>query len=537
MGNHNISRRDLLKYGGLTAAGAIGVSALTACSGGSSNSTTNNSSTTGGDNPLSFLAKPAAITNIKETKTYDVVVVGAGAAGVPAALSALEAGASVAVVQKESTAVSQGNTGSAIDVDNSDPAGVEALVSQLMCDNNNRPQRAFLELWARNGAEAVKWVIDRSGKGGAQVVDQGNAQEKSILTVNGYKLNYVTSFFGPKPYSTGDGMKAMADYAAKQGVEFFYSTPAQQLVMDGTRVKGVICQNSDETYTEFDANKGVILAAGDYQNDEAMCDYYIPDLTYFERKQYNKTGDGHKMGVWAGGHIEPLNHTKMLHDFDAGPASMCDMPFLSVNDKAVRFVNETTPMSWLNNYLRQEERTGWYSQVFDSDYMTQAASWPGALVDPEGLKNYMPEEPGTKTGVTEAQIRTFKADTLEELAKKLEIDATTFVKTVDEYNKMVEAGADTVFGKPAKYLVPVKTAPFYGIHRHVRISATCSGLSVDTNLQVLDSNDVPIDGLFAIGECAGYFYGGIDYPLTVPGLNLGHCYTFGYLTGKHVAAL
>lgn len=332
-------------------------------------------------------------------------------------------------------------------------------------------------------------------------------------------------------------MKAMADYAAKQGVEFFYSTPAQQLVMDGTRVKGVICQNSDETYTEFDANKGVILAAGDYQNDEAMCDYYIPDLTYFERKQYNKTGDGHKMGVWAGGHIEPLNHTKMLHDFDAGPASMCDMPFLSVNDKAVRFVNETTPMSWLNNYLRQEERTGWYSQVFDSDYMTQAASWPGALVDPEGLKNYMPEEPGTKTGVTEAQIRTFKADTLEELAKKLEIDATTFVKTVDEYNKMVEAGADTVFGKPAKYLVPVKTAPFYGIHRHVRISATCSGLSVDTNLQVLDSNDVPIDGLFAIGECAGYFYGGIDYPLTVPGLNLGHCYTFGYLTGKHVAAL
>ena len=61
------------------------------------------------------------------------------------------------------------------------------------------------------------------------------------------------------------------------------------------------------------------------------------------------------MPTGPGGVIEPLGHTKMLHDFDAGPASMCDMPFLAVNRKGERFVNETVAMSLLNNYLRDAE--------------------------------------------------------------------------------------------------------------------------------------------------------------------------------------
>ena len=56
------------------------------------------------------------------------------------------------------------------------------------------------------------------------------------------------------------------------------------------------------------------MACGDYQNDEEMLHYYQPDMTNFEPKQTNKTGDGHKMVVWAGGKIEDLAHTKMLHD-------------------------------------------------------------------------------------------------------------------------------------------------------------------------------------------------------------------------------
>ena len=89
----------------------------------------------------------------------------------------------------------------------------------------------------------------------------------------------------------------------------------------------------------------------------------------------------------AGGVIEPIGHTKMLHDFDAGPATMCDMPFLVVNRDGKRFINESVEMSLINNYLRDAHNAGHYCQVFDSDYMTAAAKWPGLLFPPEKLKN------------------------------------------------------------------------------------------------------------------------------------------------------
>ena len=81
-------------------------------------------------------------------------------------------------------------------------------------------------------------------------------------------------------------------------------------------------------------------------------------------------------------------------------------------------MNETVEMSLLNCYLRSKEDSGHYCQVFDSNYMEAAAEWPGKLVDPEGLKVYMPEEDVEREGVFEGQINTFKADTLEELAEQ-----------------------------------------------------------------------------------------------------------------------
>lgn len=545
-----ISRREVIKLGGLAAMGVTAASMLSGCSTSGSSSSTGTaadgtaewSSPTDGsaDYIPAFLIKPDPITDIAETHDYDVVVVGAGASGCPAALRARDCGASVAVMQKSGVAVSQGNSGAAIDIDNSDPAGIEALVSRLLGDNQYRCKRYFLDLWAHKSKEAVNYVIAAAQKGGMSAdnaFDQGNLQQKTITTVNGYSMNYITSFFGPKPITTGDGMKAVAKYAEEQGVEFYYSTPAQQLVQDENgKVTGVIGLDKDGNYIQLNAKNGVILACGDYQNNQEMRDYYVPDLKYFEPKQDMKTGDGHLMGVWAGGVLEPIGHTKMLHDFDAGPASMCDFPFLNVDENAKRFCDETVPMSLLNNFLKQEEKTGWYTQIFDADYMTFAADWKfGKLVDPAGLETYMPEVSGDKVGVFPDLIRTFKADTIEDLAKKLELDATQLKKTIDEYNAMCAAGSDTEFGKNPTYLHPIDAAPFYGIHRHIRISACCSGLSVDEDFHVLNGGDEPIEGLYAVGINAGYFYSGVDYPLTVYGLNLGHCYTFGYLVGESVA--
>ncbi|WP_205743329.1 FAD-binding protein [Geobacter sp. FeAm09] len=489
---------------------------------------------------LNFMPKPKPITDkeIAHTVTFDVVVVGAGAAGVPAALSAAENGAKVAVVQKHPMPISQGNTGSGIDLAKSDKAGVEALVARLIADSAHRCSPSLIRQWAYNSGEAVKWVIDRAKQAGSPVVDQGSGPQVAIRKVNGYTLNYVTSFFGPKPYTTGDGMRHLAKTAEKAGVKFFFNMPAVQLVQTKSgEVIGVIAKGRDGKYTKFLAKKGVILATGDYQNNKAMCEYFIPDLKNFGRKQMDRTGDGFAMAYWAGGVIEPIGHTKMLHDFDAGPATMCDMPFLAVDRQGKRFVNETVEMSLLNNYLRDEKNAGHYSQVFDSDYMTQAATWPGKLVPPEGLKNYMPDVPGPKKGVFPSLINTHVADTLEELAKKLEVDPATFVATVKRYNEVVASGQDSDFGKPADRLVPVLKAPFYGIHRRVRVSTICSGMLINDDHQALNADGKPIKGLYVIGNLGGGFYGGVDYPLTVFGLSLGRCYTFGYLTGKHVAKL
>ncbi len=489
---------------------------------------------------LSFLAKPEEIKDldITRTETFDVVVVGSGASGVPAALSAFENRASVVVLQKENIAISQGNSGAGIDLPNSDKAGVEALVDRLMRDNAHRSNPKLLREWAYNSGEAVTWVIDRAIKAGAKVINQGNLQQVNILEMNGYKLSYHTAYFGPKPFNNGDGMQALAKYAEKAGVKFYYSTPAVQLVQAVSgEVTGVIGKSEEGNYIRFLARKGVILATGDYQNDKAMCDYFIPDAKYYGRKQSNKTGDGFKMGYWAGCVIEPIGHTKMIHDMDGGPVTMCDMPFLAVDSKGKRFVNENVEMSVLNNYLRQPEKAGQYSQIFDSNYMTQAAKWPGVLVSPEGLKNYMPDEQEPHDHVSTPFINTHKADTLEELAVKIEVDPVTFVATVKRYNELAALGKDIDFGKPAHQLFPIDKPPYYGIHRTLRLSAVCSGLLVDENHQCLDADGKPIKGLYAVGNLGGGFYGGVDYPLVVYGLSLGRCYTFGYLVGRHVAKL
>ena len=546
-----LSRRHFLTRtaGGAAAVGLFGLSSLpvqgagapeTQGAGGAEAKGLDLAKSSDGGATLSFLPKPKPIRDreIAETLTFDVVVVGAGASGVPAALSAAEAGAKVAVLQKAPFALSQGNTGSGVDLATSEKAGIEALVARLIADSNHRCNPKLIRQWAYHSGEAVRWVIDRARQGGSPVVDQGSPAQRAILKVNGYSMGYVTSFFGPKPYTTGDGMRHLAKTAEKAGVRFFYRTPAVQLVQSKAgEILGVIAKGPNGKYTKFLAKKGVILATGDYQNNKAMSDYFVPDVKHLERKQLDKTGDGFALAYWAGGVIEPIGHTKMLHDFDAGPASMCDMPFLAVDRKGRRFVNETVEMSLLNNYLRDAENAGHYSQIFDSNYMTQAAAWPGKLVPPEGLKNYMPDDPSPKKGVFESQVNTHVAGTIEELARKIEADPATLVATVKRYNEVVASGKDSDFGKPADRLIPVVQAPFYGIHRRVRVSAICSGMLVDENHQALNAEGQPIKGLYVIGNLGGGFYGGVDYPLTVFGLSLGRCYTFGYLTGRHVARL
>ena len=281
------------------------------------------------------------------------------------------------------------------------------------------------------------------------------------------------------------------------------------------------------------------VATGDYENDDEMMAYYEPAMANIYRKEQNKTGDGQKMMVWAGACMEDACGSKVQHDFDAGPGSMADMPFLAVKNDGSRFCNEAAcEMAVMGNFLRSEADQGWYSQIFDSNYMADTEGWPGVARPPEAMASYMPEVEGEKTGVYESLINTFSADTLEELGQKLGLtDVDAFVKTVERYNELAEKGIDEDMGKPAQFLKAIKQPPFYGIHRHIGLSTIIHGVNVNKDMQVLNAEGAPIEGLFAVGNASGQFFGGVDYPMDIEGLSIGRAITSGYYTGRLVASL
>lgn len=109
----------------------------------------------------SFFKKPDPITDIADTKEYDIVVIGAGSPGVPCALKAAELGAKVAILQKEKEAAACGNFGAGILTDKSDPVDVEKCVSMLEAASSHRAKRELLDMWAKKSGEAVLWTIEK----------------------------------------------------------------------------------------------------------------------------------------------------------------------------------------------------------------------------------------------------------------------------------------------------------------------------------------------------------------------------------------
>ena len=484
---------------------------------------------------LPFFEKTQATPAVNEVKNYDIVVVGAGSPGIPCAFKAAELGAKVAIIQKGPIAMAQGNYGSGILYDQSDAVDVERLLNLLEGAANHRADRKQLEMWARNSGEAISWLIKLGQEAGAQVQDLGTAAQNVVTDRFGLKINFVSSVFGPKPYNVGQGMQAIAKLAPQKGVDIFYNTAGKELVQDDTgRVTGIIAQTKDG-YVQFNASKAVVVATGDYANDDAMMHYYLPDMDHIARKRFGYTGDGHKMIAWAGGRMENVGHTKMCHDMDAGPASMMDAPYLRLKLNGQRFCDESLGMELMNCYLNTAEDQGYYCQIFDANFEEQGKACGFKPETKESIKNWMPEEDCDHKGVMKGLIATYKADSLEELAAKLGMaDVETFLGSIERYNQMAASGRDTDFGTEAKLLCPIKEGPFYGIKRHIRFTISCSGMVINEHMQVLDDQNQPIPGLYAAGNVAGRFFGGADYPLHVFGLNLGRNYTQGYVIAKEI---
>ena len=130
-----------------------------------------------------------------------------------------------------------------------------------------------------------------------------------------------------------------------------------------------------------------------------------------------------------------------------------------------------------------------------------------------------------------ANGNTLVADTLEELAEKIGCPVDTFLATIARYNEQVSKKDDDDFHKPTEFLYPVEEGPFYAAKIGVALLAVVGGLSVNTDLQVLNADKQPIDGLYATGNTSGDLYA-IDYPINMAGNSNGRCFIWGYRFGQ-----
>lgn len=127
-----------------------------------------------------------------------------------------------------------------------------------------------------------------------------------------------------------------------------------------------------------------------------------------------------------------------------------------------------------------------------------------------------------------------KADSVEELADKLNLPLAAVNKSIAANNQAVIANEDCEFGKESYRITPIKKPPFYGCILGGRILCTLDGLRVNSKMEVLDKNHDPIKHLYAGGNDSGGFFWG-SYNDRVPGLASSHAQTFGRLAGINAA--
>lgn len=582
-----ITRRSFLKgaAGVGAAAAATGIFGVGALASGepdavSSASVPENTSASGSGETApvelpDFLKAPEAIkdSEIAQTLTADVVVVGCGLAGLMAARSAAENGASVIVVEKSKSynyrSGQYGICNSTLQKERGMEFDGAAAVGDLMKEMGYRPDQRIWNYWKDYSGEAFDWLLEPAGEN-VDVIDMyAMDYDRSKITVctlhwpQPEQYDPAQEFSPTYPAATltfipdqGNVLELSYQRCLEKKVDFHFATWAKQLIRPDNegRVQGVIGQNLDGNYIQFLANKGVILAAGDYASNTDMVRYFCGGRTYptmFTSKdakgQTTNVGEGQCMGAWIGAKIEDGPHAPMTHTL--GGALGVDA-FLLLNTDGRRFCNEDVAGQQLSTQLyRQSGGYGW--QIFDDDFPEQVELMGCShgsvnhVLDADKVPNLsgavMTIGRSAITSRAAVERSCYKADTLEELAALLYKDEAAqqnMLASVQRYNELCEAGADTDFGKTARRMFALKKGPFYASKLSAGSMLVClGGLSLDPeSLRVIDENYEPIDGLYAVGNNMG---GRVlqDYPVTIAGASHGTCLTFGYVIGKKVAAL
>jgi hypothetical protein len=348
------------------------------------------------------------------------------------------------------------------------------------------------------------------------------------------------------------------------GATWHYGESAIVLTQDSSgAVTGAITEKNDGSYAEYKTSKGVILCTGDFSGNPQMVWALCTEVSEWDARagqtaddvmgMMGCTGAGQKMGCWAGGSIEPA--PRGVGSFGSGGGGPWGpSPYLWLNADGKRYMNEGAALLALPQTLRQPAGIvctvtdkKWYDTMKNCGLDHGSPNY-GRPVYFEELVEDMNNVPvGDPAGggcrtccVAERMAETvFAAETLEELAGFLGYTGetvATFLKSIEDYNKLCYAGSDTQYGKDAIFMLPIDEPPFYGYaSSNTRTTgagvATLSGLVTDNDLQVVDQDNKPIPGLWAAGNCLGGRFG-TGYVTPFAGTSIGMAFTHGRVAGK-----
>ncbi|RGT56345.1 FAD-dependent oxidoreductase [Solobacterium moorei] len=512
--------------------------------------------------------KTASTNNQVEEVEADIVVIGAGGAGTAAALRAAQEGKKVMLLEKTATPMGASTLA----------GGMFAADSRLQQEQGKTVDKSWLyEQYykASNGymnSLLVDHIIDEAGNTVNWLLD--NHMELNLVDAgSGAAYNHVGMPATLHGYNEGGSvaLKKFVQEFENAGGEVRWLTPAYEIQKDDNGVKAVLAKKEDGSTLKINT-KAAIIATGGYGGNKEMLEKYIGDQ-YTMGEVAQNTGDGINMAYSLGAGRSGLGVTQYFWE-TFKPEEIGQMaqilgndwfsmtaftmfPFLRVNALGQRYSDETKVTSFSEHGGEIAQQPGQYEYaIIDSSILKKIAQSGVAVIEDQyaswvgNEQFYMEFNEPNSTDAMYAQQHTpidftttldklldtkvvYKGNTIDELAKSMDVDADTLQASVNQYNQAIVTGHDDAYAANTNRLVEVKEGPYYAVKYVARNLGTLGGISINENMQVLDKDFNVIKGLYAAGADAGGMYGKayVDFE----GGTLGFAYTSGRLAGERAA--
>lgn len=444
----------------------------------------------------------------EEAKSYDVVVVGSGGAGLAAAIQAHDEGASVLIVEKMPTI--GGNTIKASAGMNAAETrfqrvkGIqdskELFYQETLKGGKNKNNPELLRRFVENAPQAIEWLATR----GIMLND--------ITTTGGMSIDRTHR---PRDGSAVGGylISGLVRNVNKRNIDVMLDTSVVDIVMNGGEVSAVnLLTEEKETLTV--ATKSIIVATGGFSANSEMVVKYRPDLAGF-------VTTNHK-GATGGG-------IRLLENIGAGTVDMGEIQIHpTVEQKTSYLISESIRGG--GAILVNQQGNRFFNEMETRDKVSaQIIALPekyAYIVFDEHVraKNKAADEYIGRGFVT-------SASSPRELAKKLGLNEDAFLATLERYNGFVEKQHDDDFGRTTALRAPINAGPFYAIQIAPGVHHTMGGVTINTDTCVLDTAHNVIAGAYAAGEVVGGIHGGNR----IGGNAVADIIIFGTLAGHQAA--